>query len=93
MSERQELEDEYNASFGDPRRCPTHGIATSSPDGMFDAPCGACESEGEQAYHDELERERRAGLTQEEREAEDAQMAAVAAQYEGAYESGDDQPF
>lgn len=43
-SEEQELEDEYMGSFGDPRRCPHHpGIATSSADGMFDAPCGACE--------------------------------------------------
>jgi len=57
MNERDELEDEYNAQWGDPRRCPVHGIATSSPDGMFDAPCWACEAEGEQhayeagAYH------------------------------------------
>jgi len=40
-----ELEDEQGAEFGDPRRCPRHGQVTSSPDGMFDAPCGACEAE------------------------------------------------
>lgn len=29
---------------GDPRRCPHHPhVVTSSPDGMFDAPCGECE--------------------------------------------------
>ena len=33
---------------GDARRCPAHPwIATSSPDGMFDAPCGRCEYESE----------------------------------------------
>ena len=53
-----ELEIEFNGQYGDPRRCPTHGEATSSPDGMFDAPCGACEAE----MHE---------LDCEEREAED----------------------
>lgn len=47
-------EDEYNQAVheeqmgyqGDPRRCPRHpNIVTSSPDGMHDAPCGACEYE------------------------------------------------
>ena len=52
MDERQELEDEYNARYGDPRRCPVHGRVTSSPDGIFDAPCPECE--GEMMY-DELE--------------------------------------
>jgi len=29
---------------GDPRRCKIHPhVTTSSPDGMFDAPCGECE--------------------------------------------------
>lgn len=40
---------DYDAPAGDCRRCPAHGCATSSPDGMFDAPCGACESEMEAA--------------------------------------------
>lgn len=43
--ERQELEDEYNAQYGDPRRCSVHGCVTSSPDGMFDCPCPECEFE------------------------------------------------
>jgi len=31
---------------GDARRCPVHSnVKTSSPCGMFDAPCGQCESE------------------------------------------------
>ncbi len=39
---------EIGAEYGDPRRCPKHPhVATSSPDGMFDAPCGACEYEGD----------------------------------------------
>lgn len=30
---------------GDPRRCPWHPhVQTSSPDGLFDAPCGECEA-------------------------------------------------
>ncbi len=30
---------------GDPRRCPVHPEQrTSSPDGLFDAPCGRCEA-------------------------------------------------
>lgn len=34
--------------YGDARRCPRHPhITTSSPDGMFDAPCNACEREME----------------------------------------------
>lgn len=41
----RELQDEYGAQFGDPRRCPSHPhVVTSSPDGMFDAPCGVCEA-------------------------------------------------
>lgn len=33
---------------GDARRCPRHPwVTTSSPDGMFDAPCGRCEYEME----------------------------------------------
>lgn len=45
--EQEELEAEYNARYGDPRRCPVHGVAISSPDGMFDAPCWECEGEME----------------------------------------------
>jgi hypothetical protein len=41
-AEQEAYEDEMGA-YGDPRRCPIHGEQTSSPDGMFDAPCGACE--------------------------------------------------
>lgn len=41
-------EDEFPT--GDPRRCPHHPhVTTSSNDGMFDAPCGECEHEMEQA--------------------------------------------
>jgi hypothetical protein len=55
-----ELEDERGAELGDPRRCSRHGIATSSPDGMFDAPCGACEAEMDAAFaREEYEQERR----------------------------------
>ena len=42
---RQELEDEDNARFGDPRKCSEHGYTISSPDGMFDGVCPACEGE------------------------------------------------
>ena len=46
MDERQELEDEYNARYGDPRHCEFHPmVQTSSGCGNFDAPCGLCESE------------------------------------------------
>ena len=47
-------EDEYWAAVfeedmgyqGDPRCCPRHpGVATSSPDGLHDTPCGRCEAE------------------------------------------------
>lgn len=42
--EWQELQDEDGAKLGDPRRCPVHGTVISSPDGMFDGLCGACET-------------------------------------------------
>lgn len=36
----------YWEGTGDARRCPTHPhVKTSSPCGMFDAPCGECEYE------------------------------------------------
>lgn len=45
------MDDERGAELGDPRRCPRHpSQVTSSPDGMFDAPCGACEFEMEEHY-------------------------------------------
>lgn len=44
---------------GDPRRCPRHPhVATSSPDGMFDAPCGACEYEMDEREEERHEQER-----------------------------------
>ena len=52
--QREAEEDEWGAQFGDPRRCPHHPTEiTSSPDGMFDAPCGYCEHEGEHGEEDE----------------------------------------
>lgn len=46
MSDYDELMDEAGGEAGDPRRCGRHPeVVTGSPDGMFDAPCGKCESE------------------------------------------------
>jgi hypothetical protein len=46
--------DELGAQLGDPRRCPRHpNEKTSSPDGMFDAPCAACEWEDYAASQEE----------------------------------------
>jgi len=46
--ETAEMDDELGGELGDPRRCPRHpDQKTSSPDGMFDAPCGKCEHEME----------------------------------------------
>jgi hypothetical protein len=46
--EANELADEAGAILGDPRRCKFHpSVVTSSPDGMHDAPCGACEFEND----------------------------------------------
>jgi hypothetical protein len=37
-------DDDLGFTFGDARRCPRHPrVRTSSPDGLFDAPCGPCE--------------------------------------------------
>jgi hypothetical protein len=45
----------YWEGIGDARRCPSHPhIKTSSPCGMFDAPCGQCEYED---YEREMIRE------------------------------------
>lgn len=52
MDARDELRDEYEAQFGDPRTCPIHGCPTSSPDGMFDAPCWECEGEAEYDFQE-----------------------------------------
>ena len=42
----EEMQYEEDARYGDPRKCSRHPhIKTSSGDGMFDAPCGACEAE------------------------------------------------
>jgi hypothetical protein len=44
--------EDYDWGDGDPRRCDRHPEQkTSSPDGMFDAPCPACEAEMD--YYDE----------------------------------------
>ena len=42
---------DFGADYqGDPRCCPRHpDQPTSSPDGMFDAPCAACEGEHDAA--------------------------------------------
>lgn len=43
---------EFPAPEGDPRRCPRHPqVPTSSADGMFDAPCGVCETEMDADAH------------------------------------------
>lgn len=42
----EEMQYEEGAKLGDPRCCPRHPhVKTSSPDGMFDGLCGACEAE------------------------------------------------
>lgn len=44
-NEAEELHIERMNREGDPRRCPRHPeVTTSSPDGLFDAPCGLCEA-------------------------------------------------
>lgn len=51
-----EMEAEYAAEMGDPRRCPVHpDVRTSSNDGMFDAPCGKCEAKMEEDWERERE--------------------------------------
>lgn len=48
-----EMQDEAGAQFGDPRTCKWHpGVRVSSPDGMHDAPCGACEGEDEAGWYE-----------------------------------------
>lgn len=45
---QEAMDDEYGAQFGDPAKCPYHpSEIISSPDGMFDSPCGYCENEYE----------------------------------------------
>lgn len=42
--------------LGDARVCPAHPwVTTSSPDGMFDCPCGVCEANMEDMGQPELE--------------------------------------
>lgn len=50
-------DDDRNYEYmGDARVCPSHPwIATSSPDGMFDCPCGQCESNMEDMGHPDQE--------------------------------------
>jgi hypothetical protein len=49
--EQEERDYELGAQLGDPRRCPRHPwVKTSSPDGMFDAPCNLCEYECDMAF-------------------------------------------
>jgi hypothetical protein len=41
-------------SNGDPRRCPHHPeVQTSSPSGLFDAPCHLCEAEMDTAMEND----------------------------------------
>lgn len=49
-AEREEMDYELGAQLGDPRRCPIHGTAISSPDGMFDGLCGSCETAMDEDY-------------------------------------------
>lgn len=59
IQEQEELDYEFGASFGDPRRCPRHpGQVTSSNDGMHDCPCAVCEYEMEERESDEAEDQR-----------------------------------
>jgi len=53
-NEARELQDEENAQYGDPRKCPEHGEVMSDPFGLFDAPCSACEAE---MYEDDINAE------------------------------------
>lgn len=93
--EREELAAEYDARYGDPRTCPAHpGVKTSSGCGSFDAPCWKCECEMEEAE----EADRVASLTPEERAAEEAENARLAAEYAARLErerelDADAQPF
>lgn len=53
MPQHEELEIEA-CSDGDARRCPRHPhVATSSPDGLHDTPCGLCEQEMEALFDEE----------------------------------------
>ena len=49
----------------DSNLCPVHGRELSSLDGMYDAPCSACEADGAQAEDDA----RWNALSQQERDA------------------------
>ena len=101
-----EMNDEYNAQFGDPRRCKFHPhVATSTGDGFHDFGCHVCEGESDMAdweFEQAAEEARRKGLSTEERDAEDAEHAKVLAELhaadtkreaEYAAKYGEQQPF
>lgn len=93
MDRHEEEMYELGCSFGDPRRCPHHPqVVTSSPDGMFDAPCGACEYEcyehAAKAAWEALSQEERDARLAAFRAAEEAREAAVKAEL-----GDDDIPF
>lgn len=54
--QREAAEAAWERGYGDVRRCRKHPeVKTSSDDGMFDAPCGRCESEMEDAWQAEMD--------------------------------------
>jgi len=68
---QEAMDDEAGAAYGDPRRCPRHpGIATSSGDGLHDAPCGACEYESEYGESYDERAQRLAAIVPDEDKAE-----------------------
>lgn len=69
MAHEYELDE---MQYGDPRRCPRHGVTTSSADGLHDAPCGACEMEIDAAD----ERDAWEALSPEERARYQASVSA-----------------
>lgn len=77
-------QDEYGASFGDPRRCPVHPhVKTSSDDGMFDGPCHLCEAEELAAYEEAQQDEELAALGSNRAELENVKK--FQALFEGAF--------
>jgi len=76
----------YWEGSGDARRCPIHPhVKTSSPCGMFDAPCGECEYED---YEREMIREWEA-LSPEEREKIKAENDRIIRERENKYLDND----
>jgi hypothetical protein len=99
-NEWQDRQDDEGAALGDPRRCPRHpGEVTSSRDGMFDAPCGACEWAGQDEYEARRDGPSLAEMTPAEREAELAGRRAEAEaeyhlrQMQARADADDDFPF